>query len=836
MRHAKVLVATALGLSVLLLSLLVLDQARANTPQQQLDSPLGSPAAIRRAYKLELWLMPDFERGGVWAAGEFHGARPPLPLKDEFSWSYHPGRSIYFLGWWEGSRIEPISHTVEGIYALHLPGFDLSSPDLRPTESVIPVVRIRVVSGIVLSDTVLPRPGAPISPTTPTTALTGTVGLTLAFTPTATLAPTPTAALTASYTFTGLEMSPATGQFVVSPTITLTADYTLSERSAFRATKTVTWTTLSMLTGTLRTYGDHTRIDLEGFKSITRPITLTVPFYPFEKAIDLTLTPLLVETVMTHTASATGGSVYRKLAGTDSYEYEEQRQLQYAQGGLLGQGKVRLYARVGASETQYSAIDLVTALRRYRREKTHLGAGLWRGGLGCLLERTLDFPSFSTPGRMGVLNRHQGTVVEIVTGEMSTTFRSDAPGFEFEAPFQFRVWQLKKWREAASLDPPLPPLYDFVDSSLVMGRSGALEMRLGKIILGPRDVLTITVEDVGWSYFEPEPDVLDDHWRQGDNGPERIGFTAVYRGPRSFALRIGYEPHPGLFARQSMAMLRGYARIWEYPLDQLVKRRWKSVVGILAVLWILYQCTTAEWCKSFLNRRHRTVQTLLRAALMSLYLVVLLAFTNTRAWGWLIQTLREPVTRYAKDAVTAVLRLFAGTPLWGTLTGVLSRLFVETDWSDMPTPFAVLLIGGAWLLLRWDTLRFRRGWRLLVISAAGLVLDVLFSSLYSDSILNGVKYGSVSGIISSATSLALLLLSAAMFWWNCCTRRKEQSTKMLFWPREQRNSPLCKCCLGREPSSGFRKSKREQSQSVRHWLPYQPATSSSPLQRLERQP
>ena len=73
MRYIKILVAVAIALSVLLLSLLVLGQSRADAPGSDIvEQPLvssDSDLAARDPVTVDLWLMPDFEEKKVWVDG-----------------------------------------------------------------------------------------------------------------------------------------------------------------------------------------------------------------------------------------------------------------------------------------------------------------------------------------------------------------------------------------------------------------------------------------------------------------------------------------------------------------------------------------------------------------------------------------------------------------------------------------------------------------------------------------------------------------------------------------------------------------------------------------------
>ncbi len=875
MRHAKILVATMLALSALVLSLHILGQARADAPglntiQQQLASP-PSDLAARDPVTVSLWLMPDFEEKKVWVDGTVspgHGIRVRdityhlkmlLPFSEVVSWVDSPWIEHHCFGWWEGSQITP-SHQLTGAYELHLPGLDLQPED---------ALNIYLVSGIILTDTFLPRTITPttqiITPTNPTSATTGTLGIALDFTPTAAIGTTPTAVLTGSYTLTGLVLSPAAGEFVVSQTVTLIADYTLSEPSFSPITDIATQTvTSSPFSYTLEVWGDYSLLSLHSF---SQPVTLTVPFYPFEKAIDLTLTPLLVETTMTRTASAMGGATVRKLRGAE-YQYRSGGRIYtdsipYAQSGLLGRGDIRLRIPTPADDPLRNPIALIAAFRRdYRQE-----------GLNRLLERHLDFPSFPIADSVGELNPHKETIVEVVTEEMSGTARSYASDLTLQAPFQLNVWRALKMlpgcetlvvtststpasslMRGSQLYSNIPcaeenpnfdyasdifELYDFPDFNRCIGGRGdkqVLQMGLGRVMLGPDDVLTLTIESVSWVSLDPLPDELKDYWQQGLGGPERSGFTAVYRGPRSFWLDIRYTPHPSLFARQSVATIRGRSRVWEYQLgglwtelvrepvrkellfsvglepsgdlnaDQMPEelrqefesrqihlsraarvetqetdRRWRisdrsreylivrknqslriyqsghidykkeswlsiiASIGLLLIMWIPYQWTTPERAKEdpgeeknqgresnsvgdlqvLLDRlrklrRNRKVHVLLRSCLVLLFLVLGLMLENSFVGGILAQGSR---------------------------------------------PFAIALVCGALLLLRWE-----KALLLIVVGVIGIVVDIRLASQYTSDVQNAVTFSSATGMLSGATSVAMLIITLAwagmMCWWS----------------------------------------------------------------------
>ena len=438
MRYFKISVAITIALSAVLLSLHGLGQAaEVDMPApDRFRRPIVNPASgltSTNPVTVQLWLMPDFEEGRVWVNGQAASAdRPPIPLKNDGMQSpiWTTAGNKHFFGWWEGSQVISIGRRLEGAYELRLPGLDLKLED---------VLNVRLVSGIILTDTLSSQSAGPISRTPHGT---GTLGIALDLAlPTASSALTATV-LTGTYTLTGLEATPLSGEFAVSPTVTLTANYTLPASVHLSATgsptPTVPTTTLPF-SYTVSTFGEFSQLKLTNF---SQPVTLTVPFYPFEKAIDLTLTPLLLETVMTHTASATGGNVFHKLAGAT---YGDGRTIQYAQAGLMGRGDVCVRIRTVEGDRKRSAMALVTAFRKYREEMDRAGADQWRGGLGRLLERHLDFPSFPRKNSLGELQRHKHTIVHVLTRDLSYTVQDDVPTLTLEAPFQLQVWRVRDW-------------------------------------------------------------------------------------------------------------------------------------------------------------------------------------------------------------------------------------------------------------------------------------------------------------------------------------------------------------------------------------------------------
>ncbi len=701
MKHGKTLALVAVVLLVLLLGWLIL--YRPETPPSGNQQTQGEES---EGPWIELSLMPDFALQGVWVYGSMSGAQePPLPLAGDkpFVQSHNKDNWRYFFGWWKGSRM---TNRGDGAYELRLPELEL-----RPADRY----RMRVVSGVVLTGTVL---------------------------------------LPADPAFTAY-----------APPVLGRPPYEL------------------------QTYGEYGRIDLAPLTlEVSRSMTLTVSFYPFKQEVDLTLTPLLVETVLTDTASATGRRTRRRFSGVLDLEGD---QIPYVQAGLMGRGQIRLEARTVKGDEERSAVALLTAFRNEGMRVAGVHTDQWQRGLSRLLQRSLDFPSFPTLRRVGVLSRHKPSFLEVTTrGEISATILEEASGLVLQAPFQLHVWRPKPfpgdehWEE--QMPPPLPRVY--TDTNTVIGEQ-QLRLQLGRILLGPEDVLRVTVEDAAWGKVNPEPDEMTEHWRQVAGSPQRHGFTFVYHGPRSFWLDVRYRPAPSLFARQSVALARGQSRTWEFSWSTFAREqgnnlkdgvaawvRWAGlpygsgigtvvlvlcVLAPLLVLWVLYQRSIpgqqlphwlSKWRRKSsgeleagtdadpasraapaATRRKRVIHIVLRSVLLLYVLAILLASVYSDAW----QIVADPFQPH---------------------------IISDDKWIQLPEPTAVLLVSAAWLLLRLDTLLFRRGWVLVGISALSLLLEISLDCLYPWELLNGIRFSTVTGMLSGATSVALLPLVLVLFW------------------------------------------------------------------------
>jgi hypothetical protein len=732
----KALAAGTIALSVLLFGLHVLAASREEPAASSTSGPTSAlqpdGAGGTAPVTIEVWLMPDFESGQVWVNGSAPGPDlPPLPLAAAglVSRTWPRENVSHFFGLWEGGHVSSAGPEMTGAYELCLPGLDL------PPEVVL---NVRLVSGIVLTDTLLPQASSPVDFAP---AATGTLAITLDFTPTEAAR-----ALTATYALTGLETSPAGGRFAVSPTVELTASYVVAEASPVTAAQGVAAPPPPPFSHTLNAYGEYGLLSL---RCLTRPITLTVPFYPIEKAIDLTLTPLLVETVMTHTASATGGRVGRKFLGVKYRDLRYRKAILYARAGILGRGRVRLQMRAVEDDAERSAVGLYFTFRERREPQEQAGTGYWQGSVSRLLERHLDFPSFpdmvEEEHQIGELNLHKGSVVQILAGDLATlTIQSDAPSLTIETDFELHVWQVKGWTGRTPVTPTLGN-EAHADASLMSRAGDELQMRLGQIVLGPNDVLAITVKDVAWTSIDPPPDELTNHVEEGS------GFTAVYRGPRSFGFDVRYVPEPAMYARQYVARLRGRARIAEHWLTGKVLEQQLAIEGGLVIqivtalgmalvvaLWIAYQVTFPRR-EPFRRRGQSTppgawkarAHPWLRAALVFSFLALLLLAYHAGSWQ-------------------------------RTLNALHGRLGVE-DWEGTRMPLAALMAGGALvLLLRCDretAFHWPGWWPLWGAAALGVALDAWLSSAYAGSIQNALNYSSASGMLSGATSMAVLAVT-----------------------------------------------------------------------------
>lgn len=742
MRLYKLLATTTVALLALILSLFILNQAHTDFP-----TPDKRPAQMMRppeevSSRLDLWLMPDYDNDRVWVYGEYDGTEhPTLPLKNDgmSPWSWPQEKPEYFFGWWEGSQVISISQHLTGAYQLVLPGLDLRQQDM---------LRLKLASGVILTDTLLSQPVSQAA------AVTGTLDITLDFTPTQLLSTLSDAAITGTYHLTGLETVPATGDFVVSSSIRLTALYTLPGSSPDEMLMTASQEVSTSLPFTYQpgSCGEYTWVKLSEF---ARPVTLTVPFYPFEKAISLTLTPLLVETVMDPRASSTGGRVHRKLRGAD--------EIRYSQAGMLGHGQVRLRVRGIAGDPERSAASLLVDYGDRRILQEQVGFNYWRDGLSRLLERHLDFPSFPDGNKsgytVGELNSHKHTIVEILTRDWSYTLQDDPDCLTIEFPFTLQVWRVKDREVQGSYTPVKPSLgrYEYQDISSAI-EDEELRIRLGQIVLGPQDVLTLTIKDVVWTDLEPPPDnayIL----RGGDGSREQVGFSAIYHGPKTFLLAVVYKPQPTLLGRQSVSTVRGYSRMLEVWLADLA-REWEIskdadtpifpvmiIMSVLVVvLWGFYRRPVSSLKEDAASDKKSPPDWKkigLRLLMMLFFLILLLQLQHAGLWR--------------KSGET------------------LSDLF-HLNLPEAPMPFATLMVFGAFFLL----MRFK-GWRwhLKGIALLAVLIDIWLNTQYADSIRNALAFGSATGLLSGATSMAMLFVTFAFvgaFFWLGLREQSDEST------------------------------------------------------------
>ncbi|HEX7588233.1 MAG TPA: hypothetical protein VF478_07955 [Anaerolineae bacterium] len=132
---------------------------------------------------------------------------------------------------------------------------------------------------------------------------------------------------------------------------------------------------------------------------------------------------------------------------------------------------------------------------------------------------------------------------------------------------------------------PVPPGWfpaDQADANAIApGQGGnAYELSLGSVVLGPGDILTVTVPASEIRSVQPPPT----RYRFSTERTPEI----AYEGPARFTLRITYAPQPELFLHQIPATGRVLVRSFETALRPLLDPRGAPLTWALLILALIF--------------------------------------------------------------------------------------------------------------------------------------------------------------------------------------------------------------------------------------------------------
>ncbi len=294
--------------------------------------------------------------------------------------------------------------------------------------------------------------------------------------------------------------------------------------------------------------------------------TLDIPFSPLVMKTDLNLIPLIGEA----------------LAGKAS--------------GLRLSGRVQ-FENIRDFDT-FSRYCQITP-ERLRNGDTRVGH----------LLHNLDFPTHFGPDVLSPIYQNKPTRA-LLRSELEGCQYDKKKGVgEVQAVFSGRVVNYEQGKELFPLELQASDFpdgnYSFVPPVLFRGVPG-YEIRLGRILLAPEDVLTISIPNV-----QVQADGLQPRPVAYENTED---LRIVYTGPASFELALPYVPQTDLYASQFPSMLRPSISIIEnqlgnlYPFDRsrgtwlalglgillyllsvfVLKAKWLSIAGWLLIALSLF--------------------------------------------------------------------------------------------------------------------------------------------------------------------------------------------------------------------------------------------------------
>ena len=254
---------------------------------------------------------------------------------------------------------------------------------------------------------------------------------------------------------------------------------------------------------------------------------IDIPFTPITRQIDLVLTPLIGESF------------------------------------VLDQGSFRLFGQ--------ARFEAITDFREFGRFCQNTTSRIKYGDYRVAnLLTTLDFPTYSGFNGLNPIYQFKPTTVALRSELMTCQFDREKGIGQVEAIFSGRVFGLGQGSN------PLPDElrstdvadgnFPFSPSILFKGVQG-YEMRMGRILLGPDDILNIKVPHVQiqTDSLNPPPNNivhLDPNETEG-------GMQLTYLGPAAFELSLPYIPQTELYGGQFPAILRPSALVVEARIGSL---------------------------------------------------------------------------------------------------------------------------------------------------------------------------------------------------------------------------------------------------------------------------
>ncbi len=393
---------------------------------------------------------------------------------------------------------------------------------------------------------------------------------------------------------------------------------------------------------------------------------LDIPFTPIEKQIDLILTPLMGEVLVGKTDGL-------RLSGRVSFEsledYEEFSRHCQNTSNRLKYGDYRIAHLLSFLDyPHYSGFAAINPAYQFKPTTVALRSEL----LACQYDRGEGIGSVAATfsGRAVRWGQNEGSFPQSLQG----TDRTDG-NYLF--------------------DPLLP----------FKGVQG-YDIWLGKLVLAPGDVLTITVPHVQMQAdaLEPPPTtMIYPGSDQIDQQPQ-----IVYHGPRTFDLSVKYVPQTQLFLSQVPAILR--------PSIALVERQFGSLFGNAGALmtWIILALGFLLLIASKSINRGRNwlgLSAWFLGSVSLLYglrgsfglLVIALAMYLSQA------ILPQPAPAATLSVVKELAKGLAGVSLIAVaiiLDGEGTRLFRDLSTSDLSplTPVILVILTGTMLFLLY-------GWR-----------------------------------------------------------------------------------------------------------------------------
>lgn len=274
--------------------------------------------------------------------------------------------------------------------------------------------------------------------------------------------------------------------------------------------------------------GDGRRIDL-----------IDIPFWPVAARIDLILTPLMGET----------------LTGTTN--------------GFRLSGKVR-----------FDSFNNLDEFSRYCQDTAHrLQHGDYR--MAHLLY-TLDYPYYSESSGLNPAFQLKPTTIALRSELLACQYdQEQKTGGQVDAAFSGRVYRF--YQSENFLPVELQGFafpdgnYPFIPSQPFKGVKG-YEIRLGKIVLGPGDVLSISMPhtQIQVDSLYPIPDNLI--YLDVDKDASQIKIS--YVGPATFELSLPYIPQTQLYISQFPSNLR--------PTISLVETQFGNLISSLDESWLTW--------------------------------------------------------------------------------------------------------------------------------------------------------------------------------------------------------------------------------------------------------